>query len=456
MLTRLKISGFKNLVDVDVHFGPFTCVAGATGTGKSNLFDAISFLSALADQSLHEAALSLRVPGSDIRSLFHRVGESYVDKISFAAEMIVPSESIDDLGQRITPTSTTLRYSLTLQYRPDGRLEVSHEQLDSLEEMMPFFVAKNRLSAFQTLEINHDGADGQSCKVSIPESAQTCISRINDAVRYPTIVMARQEIRSWQILQLDPAKLRQSNDRYTTPFLQANTFQLTATIYALAHAHKPGSRPDPATVYAQITERLAQLNPEVESISVDYDPKQAKLTLQVADIHSAVHPAHELSDSTLRLLSLVVLELTPHNGLICWESPENGMHPSSIALILQILQQMAIDPEQPITNTNPLRQIIISTNSPLVVQQVPADSLVIAELTDTQRDHQYFPRANFTYLPHTWRHITDRNPDKNIVAPDSLLGYLNPVVSPPSPVVEKTALRVIDRPDLQPHIPGAV
>lgn len=34
MLTRLKVSGFKNLVDVDVRFGPFTCIAGANGVGK--------------------------------------------------------------------------------------------------------------------------------------------------------------------------------------------------------------------------------------------------------------------------------------------------------------------------------------------------------------------------------------------------------------------------------------
>jgi len=31
MITRMKISGFKNLVDVNVRFGPFTCVAGANG-----------------------------------------------------------------------------------------------------------------------------------------------------------------------------------------------------------------------------------------------------------------------------------------------------------------------------------------------------------------------------------------------------------------------------------------
>jgi AAA15 family ATPase/GTPase len=51
MLTRLKIDGFKNLLGVDVRFGPFTCIAGPNGVGKSNLFDAIQFLAALADHA---------------------------------------------------------------------------------------------------------------------------------------------------------------------------------------------------------------------------------------------------------------------------------------------------------------------------------------------------------------------------------------------------------------------
>jgi putative transposase len=116
MLTRLQVSGFKNLVDVDVRFGPFTCIAGANGVGKSNLFDAIRFLSALADRPLIEAALSVREESglnTDVRSLFHHVGDAHDRLMSFVAEMIVPQAGFDDLGQQAKASITFLRYSLS-------------------------------------------------------------------------------------------------------------------------------------------------------------------------------------------------------------------------------------------------------------------------------------------------------------------------------------------------------
>lgn len=138
MLTRLKISGFKNLVDVDVRFGSFTCVAGANGVGKSNLFDAIRFLSAIADRPLLEAALAVRDEEgrtADVRSLFHRVSDIYTDQMSFDAEMIIPEEGVDDLGQKAEASITFLRYSITLAYKSDdglrslGSLEILKEEL---------------------------------------------------------------------------------------------------------------------------------------------------------------------------------------------------------------------------------------------------------------------------------------------------------------------------------------
>jgi len=132
MLTRLKVNGFKNLVNVDVRFGPFTCIAGPNGVGKSNLFDAILFLSALADQPLLEAATSVRgeaTPGSHPGYLFHSVGEKRSSDMSFEAEMLVPPEGEDDLGQPASAAITFLRYRLVLTLH-DNAVHIHDERLD--------------------------------------------------------------------------------------------------------------------------------------------------------------------------------------------------------------------------------------------------------------------------------------------------------------------------------------
>jgi len=120
MLIRLQARGFKNLVDVDVWFGPFTCIAGANGVGKSNLFDAITFLSALADRPLMDAALSVRDEGGrtgDIRSLFNHVGDEFAPEMSFEVDMIIPATGFDDLGQEARASSTFVSYAISLRYR---------------------------------------------------------------------------------------------------------------------------------------------------------------------------------------------------------------------------------------------------------------------------------------------------------------------------------------------------
>src|SRR5690606_12481573 len=104
MLTRLKVDGFKNLDGVDVHFGPFTCVAGPNGVGKSNLFDAVAFLSALADKPLMEAALGVRggdARRGDVVSLFRRVGDRTSDRMDCLVEFLTPRRKRMPLASRL-------------------------------------------------------------------------------------------------------------------------------------------------------------------------------------------------------------------------------------------------------------------------------------------------------------------------------------------------------------------
>jgi len=109
--------------------------------GKSNLLNAITFLSALADHSLPDAALSVRDEGGrtgDVRSLFHRVGDRYAGEMSFEVEMIVPPSGLDDLGQEAKASITFLRYALTLVHRKDNGprsvgLQIAKEELFHIE-----------------------------------------------------------------------------------------------------------------------------------------------------------------------------------------------------------------------------------------------------------------------------------------------------------------------------------
>ncbi len=119
MLTRLRVQGFKSLIDAEVRFGPFTCIAGANGAGKSNLFDAILFLRDLADHSIVEAAHRVRDrSGSrrgDLKSLFTKTADSKLPNIALEADFIVSNEVTDDFGRKAVPSTTFLTYRIELK-----------------------------------------------------------------------------------------------------------------------------------------------------------------------------------------------------------------------------------------------------------------------------------------------------------------------------------------------------
>lgn len=504
MLTRLKVSGFKNLVDVDVRFGAFTCIAGANGVGKSNLFDAIRFLSALADLPLIEAALSVRDQEGktgDVRSLFHRVNDIYEPKMSFEAEMIVPDEGEDDLGQQAKASITFLRYSLTLAYRADdkfrslGSLELLKEELvhinlgDAAKNLLfpnrPIWrksaVKGRRASPFistedddtnRVIRLHQDGGSrGQPLSRQASNLPRTVLS-VTNAAESPTALLARREMQSWRLLQLEPSSLRQP-DNFTAPTkLETDGSHLAATLYHLARLERQengqSNHEVDNRVYYEIANRLANLIDDVDKVWVDRDNRRELLTLMVTSRDGTSHPAKALSDGTMRFLALAVLELDPEaQGLLCLEEPENGIHPERIPKILQLLQDIATDTDESLGPDNPLRQVIINTHSPAVVMQVPEDSLLVAELRETVRSGQRFKRVCFGHLPNTWRQLKLDSNNTNVVSKGKLLAYLNPVAiedlesddeystnSQRQKAAKFKKRRVVDREDLQLLLPG--
>jgi predicted ATPase len=491
MLTRLKVSGFKNLVDVDVRFGPFTCIAGANGVGKSNLFDAIRFLSALADNTLIEAALSVRKAErgrkTEIRSLFHRVGQTYAETMNLYAEMIVPHEGVDDLGQKAEATITFLRYQVTLAYRIDeemlstGSLELLHESLEHINLgdaprhlQFPHTVRKWRNSAVRgrraspfistegdgvnrTVKLHQDGNSGRPKSFLAKSLPRTVLSTVN-ATESPTALLARREMQSWQLLQLEPSALREPDEFTTQPGMGSNGAHMPATVYHLARTQAARNKNHSSTwLYEQIAARLSDLIDDVFAIDIDRDEKRQLLTLEVTDNSGTIYPARSLSDGTLRFLALTVLEQDPTaSGVICLEEPENGIHPKRISAILRLLEDIAVDVDDPSGFDNPLRQVIINTHSPVVVNQIRDDDLLVAELKEHVENDGRFKAVKFSWLPDTWRAKAD--PEREPVARGKVQAYLKQVLdfsnhkTYPYETNRKKPVRVGERKDLQPRL----
>ncbi len=463
MLTRLKVSGFKNLVDVDISFGPVTCIAGVNGVGKSNLFDAITFLSALAEKPLLDAALSVRDEGgrtTDLRSIFHRVGDTYDDTMSFEAEMIVPSSGVDNLGQVGDASITFLRYTLGLAYRPGdgvrsfGSIHITDERLTYIPQgearahlLFPHRPAW-RKSAIHgkrfgkefistdaetgSILLHQDGGGrGRPRSASAATALRTVISDTN-AAESPTALVARNEMRSWRLLHLEPSAMRMPDPFIAPTHLGTDGSHLAATLYHLAEsrARQGASREDieieTARVYAQVANRLADLINDVRDVWVDRDERRELFTVFLKDRYNTTHTARSLSDGTLRFLALTVLELDPSaQGVLCLEEPENGIHPARVPAMLQLLRDFAVDVEEPVAFDNPLRQVIINTHSPVVVSEIRSEDLLMADLVERVDDKgKRFKSLAFRWLPETWRADANPSPQKQI-SKGSLLAYLN-------------------------------
>ncbi|GCD98967.1 AAA family ATPase [Embleya hyalina] len=438
MLTRLEVRGFKNLLDLMVEFGPFTCIAGENGTGKSNVFDAIQFLSLLADRSMIEAAQEVRDTHGerhgDARDLFWNGYADGEHRMSFAAEMIVPQEVEDDFGRSAEPSSTFLRYELELGYQPPrgaekvGRLTLWREDLSPIRprdagDHLRFahnakafrstvVLSRRRAAPYISttsdegepiVRIHQDARRSQPRPAPALRAPTTMLSTINRSDD-PTILAARREMQSWRRLALEPSALRTS-DRYADDsYLGSDGLHLPATLHRIARQKSPE---DLAQVYSKVAGRLSDLSGlQVRTLDVDDDDKRELWTIRLHEINGMNLSARSLSEGTLRFLALCVLLEDPQVlGLICMEEPENGIHPGNLNAMVELVRDLAVDPEEVPGPGNPFRQVLINTHSPGVVQLVDEADLLFADTAPLANNYGEPVRRGLRLRPlaGTWR-----------------------------------------------------
>lgn len=389
MLTRLEIDGFKSFEGLAVDFYPFTVVLGNNAAGKSNLFDAIALLSNLATKDVAEAMKDMR---GEPLELFRQTSSGRVEQIHLAAEVLLDTEGKDPWGSTFKLSHTRIRYEVVLErriIRGVERIQVASEKAEPIRKKDDFwaqhlepgqsfkryfkynranakpFLSTENIDGVLTFSIHGDGKAGRNRPASAAEA--TVLYSVTNA-EFPHLFALREEMRHWRLLQLDPALLRKPAPAIAADVLEPDGSNLAAVLARLKLETRTETRPQ--GVLSDILLSLNNLIPGIDHLDAQLHEAHHEYRLELGLREGAKFSSRVMSDGTLRMLALLTLLHDPqHRGLVCFEEPENGVHPGRIRQLIENLQFMVSDVESDEIEDPPplLSQLILNSHSPVVL-----------------------------------------------------------------------------------------
>ncbi|GGL87478.1 MULTISPECIES: AAA family ATPase [Micromonospora] len=418
MLTRIEIDGFKSFRDFELNVPPFLVVIGRNAAGKSNLFDAIQFLSRLASDPVLEAAQHMR---GDVVDLFHRPTEGPpFTTMAFAAEVLLDRSVTDAFGDTAEVHHSRLRYELEIELRsisPSGsqRPYVVREVVRRIRRADDKWMEhrnaeqRKRLGAYRpgadpletetddpgrpVFSIRQQGNQGRKRRLPASAATATVLSSLTTATDFPLLYALKREMQSWRLLHLDPSALR-APDSYDDPDnLAANGGHLANTLRRLADETGTDDRPD--GVLNDLSADLAAVIPGVTRVRLSEDDARRQRQVMVVTRDEAPFSARVASDGTLRAIALLAALYDPRGaGLICFEEPENGIFPQRLAQFVRYLRNLVDRALNSPTDGAALTQLILSSHSPAILRALqPLDDREVAAVfmdvvSRVQRGHR--------------------------------------------------------------------
>jgi predicted ATPase len=398
MITRLEVDGFKSFKDFHVELRPFQVLIGANGAGKSNLFDVILLLSRLVeDKTLYDAVQQTR---GGISELFTLLPDgSRAKTLRFAVEVLLEPTIRDDFGDEADLSANRLRYELHIERRREDlaeRLIITHESLEAVTgdedrwvkrniaaRLQSEWIKRGRRSPYISTDQNEkrinkhqDKRQGGLAQTPL-YGERTVLSSITSA-DYPTAYAMRQAMLNWHFLQFDPVDLRRPVDVRDRGRLLPDGSNLAAVLYRMAR--------DDEFALKHVSRAMAAAVPGINAIDVRVLDALEKFQIEATTTDGATFSSQVLSDGTLRLLAIIALanDMDQH-GVICLEEPENGVHPERLANILDTLAGMATDFDALPSTANRIRQVVLNTHSPRLLQHVDPENMLYVYMAQGQR-----------------------------------------------------------------------
>ena len=348
-IESIKIRGFRSLADVEISDMPqATVLIGANGSGKSNFirfFDMISWM--LQSRQLQEYIQ--RQGGADDQ-LFG--GNAQTPRIEAEIQMRTEQGRNDYKfalayahPDRFLFTEEALRFSSSdfgtetdWQYLKSGHLEA--EILEAAHSSD--YVGVNKTTAFVIAHLL------RNCSAyHFHDTSDTSAFKNN-----------------WDV----------SENRQ----LRSHGGNLAAVLYRLEQQD--------LRRYERICRQIGRVLPEFDRFDIVEDYGKVLLRWRAKWTDKAFG-AHLTSDGSLRFFALVTLLNLPPEMLpdvIMLDEPELGLHPAAIALIGGLIKSVSAE-----------RQVIVATQSPLLVDAFDVDEIFVLDIEDGKTICRKLESANY-------------------------------------------------------------
>lgn len=408
LITRLEIDGFKTFEAFSVDLSPFTVILGSNAAGKSNLFDAIQLLSHLATEDLRTAFRRLR--GEPELVFRQPTPDSWVNRIRLATEVLLEPVVTDPWGAQVELRHTRIRYEVVIArtaivgeiprltvvgesatpilsnkdtWRPYGKkpapdFRSAHLRYSRRDPWLETADTADR----PEFRIRQDGRHGRSRPANAAEA--TVLSSIT-TTEFAHLYALREEMRRWRLLQLDPAGLRQPSPLTADDELSADGSNIAAVLYRIQAETRTDQ--NPKGLLPEIAAELSAIIPGVLAIDATRDDSRREFQVELTLRRGFHLPTALASDGTLRVLALLTALNDPkHGGVICFEEPENGVHPGRLRALIDHLTQLVTDPSSTVVDEpSPLAQLLMNSHSPVILsasRDATNQEILMADLID--------------------------------------------------------------------------
>jgi predicted ATPase len=337
-IESIHIKGFRSLANVTVSELPdVTVMIGSNGSGKSNIIRFFELLSWML-KSRKLAEFVARQGGADDQ-LFG--GRQQSPLLQSAITIKTPAGQND--------------YQFTLAHAHPDRLIFLHEAFRFSGIQFP------SEADWQDLGSGHNEAQ-------LVDAAQGLLdpnTQYNPTTA-STIVYLLRDCATYQFHDTsDNSPFKIKWDVTENKYLRSHGGNLAAILYRLEHEDRPR--------FDLICRHIGRILPEFDRFVIDESYGKVLLRWK-AKWTDKTFGAHLTSDGSLRFFALVTLLNLPSEMLpsvILLDEPELGLHPAAIGLVAEMIEQLSHE-----------KQIVVATQSPLLVDEFELDEIVVLDLED--------------------------------------------------------------------------